>query len=416
MTTAVQLADEQYAIVANALDGHEGKVPEARKAFARNALTATGIPRDKAVALVEQALEMYGALETHRPDDDGFRIFARSYAEIEPTLTDWVWEDRIPRGGLSLFVGTEGLGKTAVGLAFVADLTRGRLPGCFEGEPVNVAMLTPEDNAGATIRKRLDAANADVGRVYDFALRKDEHARGLSLPGDTHLLVNELRRLDVRFVFVDPMASILDPRINTWSDTDIRAALEPLVAACEEHDITVVGTLHTNKKASTNARERGMGSAGWRQLARATFVIGLDPDDPNGADGSARCIGHDKHNLGPWTRTFRFALETVGVPVAGTVQQVVRAVLGEACDVTTDQMLAAEQGFREPEATAEGSAKVWLTSQLEKGPVAMQNLRVAAERDGKAWRTVERAKKDLGVESKKTPNGWVWTMSGGLEF
>lgn len=383
--------------------------PDARASYlARLEIAAADLTPDDDV-------DLSPAARLIRATDDGYRVVARSYANIDPVLTDWLWEERIPRSGLSLFVGTEGLGKTAIGVKFAADLTNGSLPGCFDGQPVNVAFLTPEDNAGATIRKRLDAAGADVSRVFDIQLKKDAQARGLSLPDDTARLVDALVHQDVRYVFIDPLASILDPKLNSWQDTAVRSALEPLVLAAEEHDITIVGTLHTNKKASTNARERGMGSAGWRQIARATFVVGLDPDDAAGAEGSGRCIGHDKHNLGPWTRTYRFALETVKVPVAGTMQDTVRAVLGEACDVTVSQMLAAEQGFEEPKADAKGKAEVWLTKQLADGTVASVALKAAADRDAISWRTVERAKADLGVKTTKTANGWVWSMPATLE-
>jgi hypothetical protein len=388
--------------------------PAERPAWvAKVELAAADLTPDDAV----NDADLTPAARIARASDDGYRIVSRSYADIAPVLTDWLWDGRIPRRALSLFVGTEGLGKTAMGIQFVARLTTGTLPGCFEGTPVNVALLTPEDDAAATIRTRLEAAGADLSRVFDYQLKNDEHAKGVSLPGDTAKLVDGFIRDDVRFAFVDPLASILDPSLNSWQDTDVRRALEPLVLACTEHDVTIVGTLHTNKKASTNARDRGMGSAGWRQIARASFWIGLDPDDPAGAEGSSRCIGHDKHNLGPWTRTHRFVLETVSVAVQGTRQDTVRAVLGDECDVTVPQMLAAEQGFEDPKAGAMGAAETWLTKQLADGPVAVTSLNAAADRDAVKWRTVERAKSDLGVKASKTGNGWVWTLkaSGGLE-
>jgi hypothetical protein len=312
-------------------------------------------------------------------------------------------------------MGTEGLGKTAIAIHFAAALTNGTLPGCFEGKPVNVAFLTPEDNAGATIRKRLDAAGADVSRVRDYQLRENDTADGISLPGDTQVLLDAFVDDEIRFAFVDPLVSILDPRLNSWQDTTVRTAFEQLIVGCEERDVTIVGTLHTNKKATTNARERAMGSAGWRIIARAMFIVGLDPEDPKGAEGSSRCIGHDKHNLGPWTRTFRFALETVKVAVQDTYQDTVRAVLGEACDVTVQQMLAAEQGFENPAAGAKGSAQLWLTAQLADGPVAAKALEAAAARDGYKWRTIERAKVELGIQSVREAAGWVWKSPDGLE-
>jgi AAA domain len=347
--------------------------------------------------------------------DDGYRVVATSYADIEAQLTEWLWSQRIPRAALSLLVGTEGLGKTAFGLGLVAKLTRGELTGCFHGTPINVALFTPEDDASRTIKPRLIAAGATENRVFDIKMKKDATDRGFSLPGDTDLLIEAMVSNEIRFAFADPFASMLDPKVNSWKDTDIREALEPLVAAAAEHDITFLGSLHTNKTASTDARTRGMGSVGWRQISRAAFLVGLDPDDEDGAAGSKRCIAHDKHNLGPRTQTVRFALDTQSIGVQGTRQSTVRAVMGEECDVTAAQMLAAEQGHDKLETRA-GDAESWLRGLLAEGPRAASVVRAAAGDAGHKWRTIERVKHDIGVCSKQTAAGWTWSMPTGIDF
>jgi AAA domain len=343
----------------------------------------------------------------------GGEAVATCYRDIDPQLTDWTWKQRIPRAALTLIVGTEGLGKTAFELDLAAQATRGELPGVFYGEPVNVALLTPEDDPSRTVRPRLDAAGADTSRVFDVKMRKDKFDAGVSLPDDTAAIAQKLIDSDVRIMISDPLAAMLDPKRNSWKDTDVRSALEPLIAVCAEHDITWIGTLHTNKASSTDARQRGMGTVGWRQVARASFLIGLDPDDPTGDQGGRRCIAHDKHNLGPWTPTLRFALDTVTVDIAGVEQPMVRAVLGEECDVTKGQILAAEQGFENISDRKADNALTWLRQQLEAGPRAVKALKDAAEKAGHSWRTIERAKSELGAEAKQGAHGWTWELAAG---
>jgi putative DNA primase/helicase len=341
---------------------------------------------------------------------------ATCYAKIDPKLTEWAVARRIPRAALTLIVGTEGLGKTAYELDLAARATRGELTGVFRGQPVNVALLTPEDDPSRTVRPRLDAAGADAARVFDVKMRKDKFDAGVSLPDDTAAIAQTLIDHDIRIMFSDPLAAMLDPKRNSWKDTDVRSALEPLIAVCAEHDITWIGTLHTNKTNSTDARQRGMGTVGWRQIARASFLIGLDPDDPTGDQGSSRCIAHDKHNLGPWTPTQRFKLDSVDLRIDGVAQSMVRAVLGEECEVTKGEMLAAEQGFENLSDRKAEDALKWLRRQLEGGPRAVKAVGHAAEQAGHKWRTIERAKKELGVQSTQGPNGWTWELvdSGGL--
>ena len=356
-----------------------------------------------------------GALEKVRSGDDGYEVAVTSYEDIEAQITHWLWDRKMPQGALSLLVGTEGLGKTAFGLYLAAQMTRGTLPGDLKGKPVNVALFTPEDDPARTIKPRLAAAGADMARVKDVKMRKDASDRGFSLPDDTEKIMRALVKHEVRFVFADPLASMLDPRLNSWKDTDVRKALEPLVGLCAEHGITLLGSLHTNKSSSTDARSRGMGSAGWRQIIRASFLVGLDPDDKAGAEGSARCVAHDKHNLGPWTKTRRFTLDTASVQVQGKGQDVVRATLGEECDVRANAMLAAEQGHEDTATTKTDQAAAWLSGQLDGGPMAVGAIKDAAEAAGYSNRTLERAKRDLGIEAfqPKGVRGWSWRMSEG---
>jgi hypothetical protein len=63
--------------------------------------------------------------------------------------------------------------------------------------------------------------------------------------------------------------------------------------------------------------------------------------------------------------------------------------------------LTAEDVLRPRSATAEGSAIVWLVQTLSNGPQPVKWIEEAAEKAGHAWRTVERAKADLGVKSDR---------------
>ena len=392
----IKLGSQARQEVANALED----------AVARLAEHANG---DAARDAVLQAAARFA--QTRPENTDGYEVVVRSYDSITPKRARWAWDSKLPMGALSLMIGTEGLGKTALGIELVAQLTQGKLPGALYGTPVNVALFTPEDDPAATIWPRLEAAGADRKRVLDVKMAKDTTDRGFSLPDDTDRIVAALVEHDVRFAFADPLASLLDPKLNSWKDTDVRAALEPLVGACAEHGITLLGSLHTNKSSSNDPRQRGMGSAGWQQIARAALLVGLDPDDEAGKTGASRCVAHTKHNLGPWTRTRKFKLESGTVAVEGEPQSTVHAVLGEECDTLAADMLAAEAGV-DPEAKKGkvGAAFGVLHRELASGPVAVTLLKRAAEESDVGWRTMERAAKELNVAKKQTDGGWTWAM------
>ena len=80
----------------------------------------------------------------------------------------WLWRERFARGKVSIIAGNPGLGKSQVTISMAAIVSRGgdwpieRMP-CERG---NVILLTSEDDAATTIKPRLTAAGADMGRVF----------------------------------------------------------------------------------------------------------------------------------------------------------------------------------------------------------------------------------------------------------
>jgi putative DNA primase/helicase len=55
---------------------------------------------------------------------------------------------------------------------------------------------------------------------------------------------------------------------------------------------------------------------------------------------------------------------------------------------------------------------LWLRRQLEGGPRAVKVLAADAGAAGHSWRTIERAKKELGAEAKQGAHGWTWELAG----
>lgn len=351
-------------------------------------------------------------------------ISLTSFEDIKSRRIEWLWEGRIPDAALTILMGNEGHGKTAAGLAIMAALTRGELKGARHGKPMRCAIIAPEDDAGAVLKPRLIAAGADlslVRRVNSKAGSTDNEV-GLSLPDDTDEFVRQLVESDVEFVFVDPLASLLNPGANTWKDTDIRQALEPLMSALGARRITVLGALHTNKSKSTDPRERGMGSVGWRQVCRSQLMLGLDPDAPED-DQTARCLAHTKTNYGLLAPTIRVRHESVSVPLDdGSEDSILRSSFGEECYVTAEAMLAAsspttrarrERSEDDGLSAERRSAGAWLLALLSaaKGSMLATEVEEARQASGEcAYRTLERAKADVGVRSERVDGHWHWRL------
>ena len=57
-------------------------------------------------------------------------------------------------------------------------------------------------------------------------------------------------------------------------------------------------------------------------------------------------------------------------------------------------------------------AKLFLMSVLADGPVPVRRIKADATGAGYSWRTIERAKRDAGIEARKLglKDGWVWVL------
>ena len=99
------------------------------------------------------------------------KLVVRCMADVEPEKIEWLWPGRIAIGKQTLIGGEPGLGKSQITTALAATVTNGGAWPCDEGKaPLgSVIILSAEDDAGDTIRPRLDAAGADVTRVHQIS-------------------------------------------------------------------------------------------------------------------------------------------------------------------------------------------------------------------------------------------------------
>lgn len=82
--------------------------------------------------------------------------------------------------------------------------------------------------------------------------------------------------------------------------------------------------------------------------------------------------------------------------------------------VVTSANDALRQPGHDSSAPARAEAKEWLRELLKDGPVPASEVWERVKADGLCEKTVKAAKKELGVETKKSGGagaGWVWYLS-----
>jgi putative DNA primase/helicase len=315
-------------------------------------------------------------------------------SDVQPEAVEWLWDGRIARGKTTLVDGDPGQGKSVITLDWAARTSTGAA--WPDGQPCRVQgpvlLLGAEDGLSDTVRPRLNAAAADVHRVYALpAIGEPGNERQPSIPDDLDAIEKVLVETGAVLLVVDPIMAYLDGKVNSHRDQDVRRALAPLVAMAERLRVAVVIVRHLNKGTGAPAIYRGGGSIGLAGAARIVLAVGADPNDE-----TRRVLAPVKANLSEPAPSLAYRLvarpgEAVRVDWLGMSQ------------VTAGQLLAAPAD--EDQRSALDDAKDFLHEQLANGPAAVKEVEQLAVKAGHTLRTLRRARDALNVLSSPSDFG-----------
>lgn len=356
---------------------------------------------------IEQAGEALGFPEgkTSPPDYN-----LRRFSEIADVNTEWLWPGYIAFGVITLLDGDPGLGKSTLALDLAARLSRGdAMPFESEGRPpVGSIIISTEDDHSRVIRPRLVAAGANLDLIHTLTVNSEGDEREPTISaGDLVHLSAAVRESGARLLILDPLVALLPTGTDANKDQDVRKALGALRRFVEAEGVACVCLRHLRKSGGDRSIYRGGGSIGIVGAARAALLVDKDPDSP---DGSGRVLAVLKNNLAPLAQSLGFRLE------ASAPTEPARIAWSGPSHHGADSLLQANDSPEERTRVSE--AREWLTEELSSGPVAEKKLREEAHALNISRRTLDRAKKDLGIPSLKfgapgaPEQGWEWALPG----
>jgi hypothetical protein len=255
-------------------------------------------------------------------------------------------------------------------------------------------LLGTEDNAAATIAPRVLAAAADPDRVI---VPEEEDVAHLTFPANVPELEELIRAHAADLVVIDPIVAFLSSSLATNTDHGVRKSLKPLADLARRTDCAILLVRHLRKKEGGRALYRGLGSVGFVAAARTGLFASRHPSD------SSLCVlAMTKSNAAQRGPTLGYRIES---DASG------RAIVRWRALVDLD----ADAVNRRADAPARlrDRAAAWLTAELAKGPRKASELYVAAAEAGIPERTLNRAKAELHVGSrkaylKKDRAAWYW--------
>jgi DNA polymerase bacteriophage-type len=339
--------------------------------------------------------------------------------EQEMCGIDWLWAGRFALGKIGLIAGLPDMGKGQIAAFLAAVVTRALALPCGEGNAPQgkVLWFNAEDDHRDTVIPRLVAAGADLKRIaFINSARVGGKDKTFNLATDLALLRRTLEDVeDVVLVIIDPMSAYLGVgKVDGHSATDVRGVLTPLKALVEEKHVALIGIAHFNKKDDVkSALLRVSDSIAYVAAARSVYTVLEDPEDKE-----SKLFIRAKVNIAAASvqgLRYRFGVKIVGYDkrLAKDIDAPFIEWVGPV-DMTANEALAAADG-RSGEKLRE--AKEFLLERLKDGPVKADDIYEEAKQCGIAQKTLNRAKKELNIRSRKATGQiageWMWELPKG---
>lgn len=322
----------------------------------------------------------------------------------------------LPLGTLTVLAGPSGIGKTTIAEGYLAQATTGALDGIYKGKPQNVLVLSPEDDEAAITRPRLEAAGADLERVFFMSSTRrtetGEMEAMIQFPADINLLVEAVKQTNAAVVLLDPIASIISGNLDKRED--VRASFDRLAAeVAKEHQLAILLVAH-NRKGGGQVRHMVSGSTAITDAARSVLAVAKDEEN----DTVVLAVDKSSYSTAEGMN-LAYQLTSVEVPLAnGQTTTVARADFVGQSEITVAELHARHSGEEQAEDdrnAAQAFLIDYLGNQADGEAKAGEVIR-AARASGFNETEVKNARKrcrnpKISTQKSKSFGGeWVWAL------
>lgn len=313
--------------------------------------------------------------------------------KVEPV--EWLWPSWLPRGKLVVFDGDPALGKSTLALEIAATITNGyAFPdrALQTAGPRPILILTAEDGLQDTVLPRFLEANGNPRLAHALTIAHTlpgEDDRPITFPFDLPAIAKRIRETHAVLVVVDVLVAYLSADVNSHNDANMRAVLMRLAAVAERTGATILALRHLNKSPGLSAIYRGGGSIGIIGAARAGWLVGKDPQNPEKS-----VLAVTKSNLAAMPRALSYSI------VAGEQFDVARVAWHGEANYDADALVERATHQTDERETQLQAACEFLAEMLIDKPQEGNWIKLRAEDAGISLRTLQRAKRELNIRDR----------------
>ncbi len=324
--------------------------------------------------------------------------------EVVEEDVDWIYENVIAIGFISIFAGQTSQGKSFVVCDLIARLTRGDcFPFSTDRRPPSHVLMISEDPLEQMLAPRLNA----MGAVQTSVRFMTWEAMAQYTIADTEML--DRAYLECR----QPILLVIDPPQNFLGRTDehknaeVRMVLMRVVAWLQKRLAACILIMHVNKQIGKGlaALDRIMGSVAWATTPRIAIGFTDNPDVKE-----EHLMAGIKNNLGPKAQAISYRIDKLpDNPKRARIEWV------SVLDITADE--AMNRDWRKPVGI---EAVEWITDRFrEQREWESSELRRLAQDAGVSLRAIFKGDEVKALPIRKRPRidahgnrVWTWLAKG----
>jgi len=311
-------------------------------------------------------------------------------SKIERKEVKWLWEPFIPRGMMTIMEGDPDVGKSYLAMHLASLVSQGAvLPNGVKLKRGRVLYFSQEDDPAYTIRPRIEDMGGDLTRVKVHTGDSIFDQTGL------RLFQREVWRWKPDLIIIDPLVAYISSDTDFYKSNEVRPILRAITNIAEKTNCALVPIRHLVKAKATKALYQGGGSMDFIAFVRSALRVAHHPDDKD-----RRVLVHFKHNLSKRGESMMYELVEQGLDKRPRVEW--RGKTGLTIDDLHDS------GAKAPNEI--DMAVSFLRQKLSKADMKAKDITLQAEAYGISERTLDRAKKTVGVISRKHGKVWFWSL------